>query len=191
MPPKLSTGRIYLIALVFAGLAITARPVPAEQVLQRFPAKMGTPSLNLKDLEGREWTLDALRGKVVILNFWAGWCAPCIDELPYLNDLARNDAAKEKLVVLGVNFKESKPAIERFMSDHPVGYPILLDRTGEHFKKWAGGILPTTVIIDRTGRARWRVVGELDRNHAGFKKAIEKLLKDGEAAKANTQKTRH
>lgn len=147
-----------------------------EATLRAWPAAQATPALQLNDLDGRQWKLAELRGKVVVLNFWASWCEPCVEELPFLGELAAGEP--ERLAVLGVNFKESAEQIRRFPAAGKVGYPILLDRSGESFKQWAGGILPTTVLIDRKGRARWRAVGALDASDQKFRQTLERLLKE-------------
>lgn len=134
--------------------------------------------MRLNDLDGKEWTAASLRGKVVILNFWASWCAPCVDELPFLNELANRVSTNERVVILGVNFKESAAAVQLFSNNNKLEFPVLLDTSGEHFKKWADGILPTTVLIDRNGRPRWRIVGELDRTDPSLKSALEKMLSE-------------
>jgi thiol-disulfide isomerase/thioredoxin len=177
MPSKTLRTRIFIVILAFLATAISSPSVTAkEDTLRRWPARMATPQIQLTGLDGREWNAKDLRGKVVVLNFWASWCAPCVDEMAYLNDLASGEVAKGKLVILGVNFKESASVVQAFASDHKFDYPILLDKTGDRFRKWADGVLPTTVLIDRRGRPRWRIVGELDRTDASFKKALETLL---------------
>lgn len=146
--------------------------------LRRWPDRLPTPQLRAIDPDGRQWDVHGLRGKVVVLNFWASWCAPCVDEIPFLNDLAHSASMADKVVILGVNFKESASTVQRYATEHRIGFPILLDKSGEYFRKWTNGILPTTVLIDRQGRARWRVVGELDRKDDSVKQAIEKMLEE-------------
>jgi cytochrome c biogenesis protein CcmG/thiol:disulfide interchange protein DsbE len=167
-----------LIPFLLAALAaIAGSPAGAADLpSRRWPDKTPTPPLALVDQDGRAVTLDSLRGKVVILNFWASWCGPCIDELPVLNDLADSAAAQGKVVVLGVNYKESPATIQRFTADHAFRYSVVMDRTGDAFKGWTGGVLPATILIDRGGRPRWRVIGELDRNDKGFKQALDRAL---------------
>jgi thiol-disulfide isomerase/thioredoxin len=155
----------------------------ADDALRRWPAAAPTPALNLTDLDGKEWNAASLRGKIVVLNFWASWCAPCIEELPVLNDLAAGEAARGKLVVLGVNYKEAAPTIRRFAEEHKFDYPILQDKSGEHFKKWTGGVLPTTVLIDANGRPRWILVGQLDRTNNRFRQTLRNMLQQKEDRK--------
>ena len=162
----------FALLAALAGNAVSAK----EAVVRAWPAGQATPTLRLNDIDSRQWNLAELRGKVVLLNFWATWCEPCVEELPFLSDIAATEP--ERLVVVGVNFKESAGQIRRFPMADKVAYRIVLDRSGEGFKNWAGGILPTTVLIDRKGKARWRIVGSLDASNKEFRQALERLLKE-------------
>lgn len=174
-----------LAAVLFAA-ALASAPLQAREiVLRAWPAKAATPQMKVSSLDGRSWDLAELKGKVVLLNFWATWCGPCVDEVPVLNKLAQDPALKDKLVVLGVNFKESDSAIQRFATQHQVTYPVAQDLTGEHFKRWSNGVMPTTVLIGTDGRARWRVIGELDDTDSRFRKALNGLLDSNGRATAN------
>jgi cytochrome c biogenesis protein CcmG/thiol:disulfide interchange protein DsbE len=154
--------------------AAAATGADGDTVLKAWPAAKPTPELRLADLQGREWKLAQLRGKVVVVNFWASWCGPCVDELPVLNALARQDPAR--VAVIGVNYKEALDSIERFSKDHPFAYPLLRDRSGEMFKQWTSGVMPTTILVDRQGRARWRSVGEIRAGDTRLKAALDELL---------------
>jgi thiol-disulfide isomerase/thioredoxin len=165
------------VALLLLAATMTGSPCfAAESVLRPWPGKTATPALALVALDGSAVKLESLRGKVVVVNFWASWCAPCIEELPVLNDLADSGAGADKVVVLGVNYKESAAIIARFAAEHPFRFTVLRDSTGDTFKQWAGGVMPTTILIDRSGRARWRIVGELDKDHRAFKQAVQQLI---------------
>lgn len=148
-------------------------PAAGDAVLKPWPAKQATPPLRLTALDGKEWNLAQLRGKVVVVNFWASWCGPCVDELPVLNLLSQQDP--DKVAVVGVNYKEPLDTIERFSIAHPFAYPVLRDRTGDMFKQWTAGVMPTTILVDRQGRARWRSVGEIPAGDARLKAAIAAL----------------
>lgn len=82
----------------------------------------------------------------------------------------------DKLVLLGVNYMEPRTSIDGFTQTHPLPYPVLRDRDGAAFKAWTAGVMPTTVVIDRQGRARWRSVGAIDAKHTGLQRAIDALL---------------
>lgn len=177
--------RRFILAVVLVVMAWTSPPLAAkENALRAWPTNLPSPSLKVTDLAGTEWNLAHLRGKVVVLNFWATWCSPCVDEIPFLNELAAATSNTGKVVILGVNFKESAAAIERFSQEHVFQYPILLDKSGEPFRKWTTGILPTTILIAPDGQVRWRIVGELDRADGSLLELIEKMLNERESNKA-------
>ena len=161
--------------LAGAGGAVDARAAE-NAVLRPWPAKQATPPLKLAGLDGKEWDLARLRGKVVVVNFWASWCGPCVDELPVLNGLARQ--YPERVAVVGVNYKEPLDSIQRFAADHPFAYPLLRDRSGDMFKQWTAGVMPTTILVDRQGRARWRSAGEVNAGDTRLKAAIDALLRE-------------
>ena len=177
MSRPLRCGRFLLVLIGLIATFSCQLSSAKDAYLRQWPDGIPTPAFNLVGLDGKQWDLQSLRGKVVVLNFWASWCGPCVDELPFLNDLATgSEAAAGKLIVLGVNFKESAPAIQRFLSQHAFRYPIVVDKTGDHFKKWTNGVMPTTILIDRDGRPRWRVVGELNPADVDFRHALDRML---------------
>jgi cytochrome c biogenesis protein CcmG/thiol:disulfide interchange protein DsbE len=162
-----------LLAATICLAAGSANAAP-DAVLKPWPAKQATPALRLESQDGKDWNLAQLRGKVVVVNFWASWCGPCVEELPVLNALARQDPAK--VAVVGVNYKEPLDSIARFSAEHPFAYPVLRDRSGEMFKLWTAGVMPTTILVDRQGRARWRSAGEIGAADTRLKAAIDALL---------------
>jgi peroxiredoxin len=119
------------------------------------------PDFTLKTLDGRTVRLQDLRGKVVLLNFWATWCAPCREEMPALETLAR-ELGPRGLTVVGVNFKESKPDVEAFVRQHELGFRMLLDGEGRLAKRYQVYALPVTLLVDRRGMVVGTVVGIRD-----------------------------
>jgi hypothetical protein len=107
-----------------------------------------------------------------------------VDELPVLKGLAGRDG----VAVVGVNYKEPLDTIERFTKDHPLGYPVLRDRTGDAFKRWTPGVMPTTILVDHTGRARWRTVGEIPPDDTKLRAAIDALLAEPRMKRTHNQK---
>lgn len=173
------TQRLILATLVLLAEILNPAPVAAREAnLAAWPAGRATPALALTDLDGRQWKLRELRGKVVVVNFWATWCEPCIEELRYLSELARREDYRGRLVVLGVNFKESASLLRQVAVARDIAYPVLPDPSGETFRQWGGSVLPTTVLIDRKGKARWRVVGALDSSDNTFRQSLEQMLKE-------------
>ena len=119
------------------------------------------PALDLADLDGKHWTLPALAGRVVLLNFWATWCEPCRLEMPSLDAVARqhHDGG---LVVLAVNYRESTTVIRGFLEHMPYKATILLDADGDAATEWTPRIFPSTVLIGRDGKPTATVLGDLD-----------------------------
>ena len=176
MPNQLSLIRHPLVSAAVLLAAIAGPASAADAVLRPWPAARPTPALKLADLDGKEWNLAQLRGKVVVVNFWASWCGPCVDELPVLNALARQQP--DRVAVIGVNYKEPLDSIASFSAAHPFSYPLLRDRSGDMFKGWTAGVMPTTILVDRQGRARWRSAGEIGAGDTRLKAAIDALLAD-------------
>lgn len=171
------TTRRRVLAASLAAAAALAWPgaVRAAHVVRPWPAARPTPALNLVDLDGKTWTLAALSGRPVLLNFWASWCEPCRAEMPSLELLATREE-KAGLAILSVNYREPVPTIRRFLETLPFSLPILLDRDGDAAGAWTPRVFPSTVLIDRRGAARSTVIGELDWMGAEARTLIAPLL---------------
>jgi len=133
------------------------------------------PPLQLPTLDGSQASLDDYRGSVVILNFWATWCAPCEAETPRLVAWSESYAA-DGLKVLGVDtlYQDSRAEVEAFVAEKQVGYPILLDEQSDVTRQWQALQLPRSFVIDRGGVVRFIKLGELtDRD---FEEQIRPLL---------------
>jgi thiol-disulfide isomerase/thioredoxin len=133
-----------------------------ERATLRFFRNPATaPAFTLRDLDGREHSSAALRGKVVILNFWATWCGPCRAEIPDL--VALQEKYRDQVVVLGVSEDEAGPEVVRQFADKfKVNYPIVM-KTDELGRMFPGiSALPTSFILDRESRIVQKHVGMLN-----------------------------
>jgi len=133
------------------------------------------PALRLLDLDGKEHALEAYRGKVVLINFWATWCEPCKDEMPSIERLRRSLEGRP-FAVLAVNLAEPDSRVQRFLREVPLGFPVLMDRDTAASKAWKARVLPATYIVGPDGRIRYSYLGELDWSREPVRKQIAELL---------------
>lgn len=125
-----------------------------------WPTNAATPKIEALDLQGKAWHTTELAGKVVVLNFWATWCAPCKDELPTLQTL--HDISDHQTVVLTINVREPAARAARYMQSTGMTFPVISDAKGDLAKRWGVTVYPTTILIAPNGQARWRIVGDVD-----------------------------
>ena len=135
----------------------------------------------LPDLSGRTVDLRQLRGKVVVVNFWATWCEPCREEMPSLQRL-RGKMGGKPVEVLTVNYGEFPQRIEPFMKRENIELPVLLDTQKEVSRAWGAGGLPITFIVDRQGDVRYWVFGERDWSEGEPLRLVESLVAEGSHA---------
>jgi thiol-disulfide isomerase/thioredoxin len=127
----------------------------------------------MQTLSGEPFQLSELRGRVVLVNFWATWCVPCLSEIPDLSAIQR-DLGSQGLRVVGISWDDSAEGVREFQSDIKQDYLVVLG--GEDVQARFGGVpsLPTTLVIDREGRIRQKIIGARDR--AGLEAAVKPFL---------------
>jgi thiol-disulfide isomerase/thioredoxin len=104
-------------------------------------------AIKLQDINGNTLTKDDFTGKITLINFWATWCAPCIEEIPSLNRL-KNKMAGLPFELISINYAENKKTIKDFMKEVNVEFPVLLDHNGDFAKKFNVIVYPSTFVID-------------------------------------------
>lgn len=117
--------------------------------------------LALKDLTGADQSIAAMRGRVVVLNFWATWCEPCKAEMPDLSTL-QNDYAALGVQVVGAagDAATDSAKVLKFIREHKVNFPVWVGATTDDMKRFGvGEVLPATVIVDKNGKIVWRHIG--------------------------------
>ena len=149
-------------SLLLAGLL---SPAIAQAMTELKPWKSGaTPPLELKDAQGASHSLAALKGKVVLVNFWATFCEPCRAEMPAMARLKK--AMGDDLVVLAVNYGESEEKGAAFLETLPQGaadaLTVLYDHDSGVSRRWKASILPASFIIGRNGRVAYALIGEVE-----------------------------
>jgi cytochrome c biogenesis protein CcmG/thiol:disulfide interchange protein DsbE len=140
------------------------------------PSLHGTPEHDFAlTLDGKAAHLSDLRGKVVLVNFWATWCPPCVDEAPSLNQLQRRI---EPLggTVLGISIDEDETAYERFLKTYQVSFPTFRDPLQKIGPEYGVGGYPETYVIDREGRIDRKIIGPQDWTGADMLAYVDSLL---------------
>ncbi len=133
---------------------------PSDPALQTFFAQ------RLETADGAQLALESLRGQVIVVNFWATWCPPCVDEMPELNDLQREfqQSSTDRVRIVGIGI-DSPSNIRQFAAKHSFHYPLLLGgTTGNELARLFGndkGLLPFTVIIGQDGSMMKTIVGRV------------------------------
>lgn len=140
-----------------------------ELGIVRFNERIKAPTFTLKDLDGREVTLEDHRGKIVFLNFWATWCPPCRREMPSMEKLHR-EFKDRGFTMLAVDLREEHSKVKAFKGKLKLSFPILLDPDGTVGLMYAVRSLPTTYLIDREG---YMVGGALGARNWASKEAFE------------------
>ncbi len=148
---------------LLVALAIVAAAARAEALLTAVEGTPPAPEFALPDLDGRTVRLADLRGKVVVINFWATWCAPCREEMPSMHRLWQQLRANS-FELAAINVGETPEQVRSFLSalDHPIGFPIVLDEEGTTVRDFSVKGFPTTFVIDKSGRLVFEAVGRRD-----------------------------
>lgn len=165
----------------FIALVALSAPTIAREAPLKPWAGGSTPPLALNGLDGLEVDLAKLRGRVVVVNFWATWCEPCRDEMPSLDRL-REKMKGQPFEVLAVNFGESQERAQAFVAKEKFTIPVLLDPYKKAAEAWKVKGLPMTFVVDSRGRVRYWTFGERDWSAGESLALLEKMLKEAPRA---------
>lgn len=163
MKMKVKTIILYLPLILFMG------HLSSESVLA---CSIGddAPGFSLKDISGKEWSLEDMKGKSVFINFWGTWCQPCRKELPALNELQRKN---KDVVVIAINLDKTRETVDTFLKKIPLDQlTILLDPGTKVVSSFGARAMPTSYLLDREGKVRYV--------HYGFNEKKDPLLWEAE-----------
>lgn len=133
------------------------------------------PAFTLPDAQGTTVSLASLRGKVVLVDFWASWCLPCLKSFPWLSEMQAKYRDKG-LVVVGINLDKSVADADKFLKRVPHGFTILYDPAGDTAKTYAVKAMPSSCLIDRKGGLALEHGGFRDGDKAALEAAITAAL---------------
>lgn len=134
--------------LVMAAILLAAASAYALRTGER------APEIGLRDLNGNQITMSSLRGRVVLVDFWASWCEPCAEEMPVLERLYRQYRG-QGFTVVGVSQDRTLSNVQSFMREHRVSFPIVHDAAHQVAGRYRPPRMPSSYIVDRQGVVRY------------------------------------
>lgn len=139
---------LVVFSMVFTGITGCSSAVVSAAPEAGKPA----PDFEYPDAQGKTVSLNDLKGKVVVINFWATWCGPCRQEMPLIDALANNDDNEELgIVLLSINVGESRDAVLEYMETYGYSFDVILDSNNVISSKYNIRYIPTTFFIGRDG----------------------------------------
>ncbi len=165
------------VLLLFALTSLAAERPPARHNLTLLKNPTAAPALILKDIDDELVDISKLKGKVVVINFWATWCPPCRREMGSLERL-HLATADQDIVVLAVNVGEDVDSVFSFLGtvEPQPSFPILFDHDVDNMEPWGVKGLPTTYVIDPDGLIRYRAIGGRQFDHPELIERVRSCL---------------
>jgi len=155
---------LYLLLTILAAVVIYRAQTPINSQVKiksqvGLEVGMQAPDFTLRNLNGNLEGLSEFKDKVIVLNFWATWCAPCLEEMPAFEKLYRRYRS-QGLTVIAVSLdKGDTSKVEKFVDEHSLTFPVLLDLDGIAERAYPSFTIPFTYVIDKKGRIAARVDG--------------------------------
>lgn len=167
-----------LMFLFVSGSLLAEQQLPKlGYKLTELPKPVDAPDFSLQDMDEKKYSIKDFRGKVVLVNFWATWCPPCRREMPSLERLYQKLKGKD-FIVLAINQFEDPDHVFAYtgqLGTDPT-FPILFDRDSKIAEAYKVAGLPTTYLLDKQGKIRYRAVGGREFDHPEVEKLIQALM---------------
>ena len=161
-----------LLRLIILGAVLTACPVLASAL----DVGDTPPDWSMTTLAGKPISLASLRGKVVLIDFWASWCAPCKEEMPFLEGLHKKHGGAG-LVIVGVSVDKDRENADKFIRALKVTFPIIHDDKHTVADQYKPPRMPTSFVLDRQGKVRFVHAGYRKEDAVSLEREIAQLLK--------------
>jgi len=164
--------KVITIATLVLGLLVTGCASESEPS----EARVGgvAPDFQLDTLDGQTITLSDLRGKPVLINFWASWCGPCVSEMPYLQEIYKEWSGRG-IELLAINIGEDSSTVKGFMQKHNLSLPVLLDTQKAVARRYNIAGIPTTFFLDKDGIIQEKIIGAFP-NKEAIEKRLDKII---------------
>ncbi|MFV2059899.1 MAG: TlpA disulfide reductase family protein [Gammaproteobacteria bacterium] len=132
------------------------RSIPLDSGLKKYQANNPPLKINLKDIDGNDFIRSDYKNRITIINFWATWCKPCLEEIPSLNNLQAKMKGKS-FEIISINYAETPETIKKFMKEVKIDFPILIDESGAQAVLWKVYAFPSTFVIAPDGKFHYGV----------------------------------
>ena len=176
MRPPSALPAWILTLLLAAGAGHALEPSRHGFDMVPFEPPFPAPAFDARTLAGETATLERFRGRHVLLNFWATWCPPCLEEMPSMEALYRDFRDRGLVVVAISSDREGAAVVRPFIDRLGVSFPILLDPQRTVASRYGAGSLPMTFLLDPRGRVLAAARGERDWNSPQARSVIDELL---------------
>ena len=163
-------------AAVLPMRAATASGDGIDIYLREFSEPIRPGRLDLDDVDGKRYTREDFSGQVTLVNFWASWCPPCVEEIPSLNRLQQVMKGRP-FELVSINYAEQRDTVIEFMQRVAVEFPVLLDSDGRYAREWKVISYPSTYVIDRDGVIRYGVNAAIEWDDPALVRKLEALLR--------------
>ncbi len=152
-----------------------------DNKLEKYHGKVQPLPIALPDSQGKRYIRTAYKGQVTVINFWATWCPPCVEEIPSLNRL-KQKMEGYRFELISINYAEDTQTIRDFMKKVNVEFPVLLDKQGDFARQWNIVAYPSTFVIGPQGSIVYGVNAAIEWDHPDVLEKMKQLLKSEAAA---------
>lgn len=164
----------YTLAFALVCLSVTTH---AQGGLKAYSPRTAAPAFSLEGADGKQYQLADFAGKVLVVNFWATWCPPCRKEMPSMQRMWRALQA-DGVELVAIDYGDEKDVVADFAAETAVEFPLLLDRKGTVLRDFNAIGLPTTYVIDRSGKLAYVAAGEREWDAETILATLRKLAQE-------------